>query len=159
MHILRKGEYSSITAVNKYMLDQNTFMETVRSVMEITKTSATPLPKEEILGYFNDMELTDSQKDMVYEYFLHPQEEETQEEREIREREEEEEQKEQEEKEEQSTEVELEEADPDSIFFQMYLEDIGSLPKYSQEQENSFYKQLAAGDEQEIGRASCRERV
>ena len=35
------------------MLDQNTFMETIREVAEIIRTSAEPLSKEEILNYFD----------------------------------------------------------------------------------------------------------
>ena len=46
------------------MTDQNTFMETVRNVADIVRTSAEPMPEEEILAYFEDMELTDEQKRM-----------------------------------------------------------------------------------------------
>ena len=38
------------------MLDRNTFMETLRSVAEIRRTSTDPLSKDEILKYFEGME-------------------------------------------------------------------------------------------------------
>lgn len=135
---------------DRRMLDQNIFMETVRSVMEITKTSATPLPKEEILSYFKDMELTEAQQDMVYEYFLHPQEEETAEEEQVRRQ-----QEEADKEEEQKAQAEQTEAkDPDSVFFQMFLEDLESLPVYSKEQEQGLYEQLAQGQETAITKLS-----
>ena len=58
------------------MTDQNTFMETVRSVAEIIRTSGEPLSEEEILAYFEDMELDDNQKSLVLEYLKNPQSEE-----------------------------------------------------------------------------------
>lgn len=54
------------------MLDQNTFMETVREVSEIIRTASEPLSKEEILGYFASMDLNETQKEMVLEYLLKP---------------------------------------------------------------------------------------
>lgn len=54
------------------MLDQNTFMETVREVSEIIRTASEPLSKEEILGYFAAMDLNETQKGMVLEYLLKP---------------------------------------------------------------------------------------
>ena len=57
------------------MLDQNTFMETIKAVSEIMRTSQEPLSKEEILSYFKDMELNENQENMVLEFLLTPQEE------------------------------------------------------------------------------------
>ena len=54
------------------MLDQNTFMETVREVSEIIRTASEPLSREEILGYFASMDLNETQKEMVLEYLLKP---------------------------------------------------------------------------------------
>lgn len=54
------------------MLDQNTFMETVREVSEIIRTASEPLLREEILGYFASMDLNETQKEMVLEYLLKP---------------------------------------------------------------------------------------
>ena len=52
------------------MLDQNTFTETIREVSEIIRTAEEPLSREEILGYFDKMELNETQKRMVLEYLL-----------------------------------------------------------------------------------------
>ena len=54
------------------MLDQNTFMETIKAVSEIMRTSQEPLSKEEILSYFKDMELNENQENMVLEFLLTP---------------------------------------------------------------------------------------
>ena len=58
------------------MLDQSVFTETIHEVVEIIRTSATPLSKEEILGYFKEMELNEQQENMVLEFLLTPHEEE-----------------------------------------------------------------------------------
>ena len=52
------------------MVDQNTFTETIREVAEIIRTSAEPMSREEILGYFKDMELNTEQENMVLEFLL-----------------------------------------------------------------------------------------
>ena len=52
------------------MLDQNIFTETVREVSEIVRAAAEPLSREEILRYFDKMELNEAQKEMVLEYLL-----------------------------------------------------------------------------------------
>ena len=57
------------------MTDQNTFMELIKSVAEIIKTSEEPMSEEEILGYFSDMDLDDQQKKIIMEYLLNPPEE------------------------------------------------------------------------------------
>ena len=57
------------------MLNQNVFMETLREVKEIVKTAAEPLTKEEMLGYFSEMDLNEEQKNMVINYLLAPEEE------------------------------------------------------------------------------------
>ena len=54
------------------MVDQNTFTETIREVAEIIRTSAEPMSREEILGYFKDMELNTEQENMVLEFLLTP---------------------------------------------------------------------------------------
>ena len=46
------------------------FTETLREVAEIARTSSEGLDREEVLGYFKDVELTKEQKDMVFEYLL-----------------------------------------------------------------------------------------
>lgn len=57
------------------MLDKHAFMEILHSVQDIAKASAEPLTREEIRSYFQDMELTREQEDMVYQYLSAPQEE------------------------------------------------------------------------------------
>ena len=47
------------------MLDQNIFTETIREVSEIMKTSEEGLSREEILKYFDSMELNETQQNML----------------------------------------------------------------------------------------------
>lgn len=131
------------------MLDQNTFMETIKAVSEIMRTSQEPLSKEEILSYFKDMELNENQENMVLEFLLTPHEEAVEEEQD----------KEAEEAKTEETETESEESDkqekkqadneciPDSRMFQMYLEELSDIPEYSREQMNEMYAKLLDGDE------------
>ncbi len=139
------------------MLDQSTFTETVREVAEIIRTSATPLSKEEILRYFKDMELNEQQENMVLEFLLTPHEEE--------ETEEEESDQEETDWEETSSEEEFSDATegkqsdkkegnekeesnlPDSKVFRMYVEELESLPVYSESRLEEMYEKLLAGDE------------
>lgn len=121
------------------MLDQNTFMETIKAIQEVAKTSPTPLSKEEIFQYFGDMELTDAQKDLVYEFFQHSQEESV-EEQEVRETGEEDSRQE-----EEATD-ESEEEEPHSAFYQMYLDDLDALPTYTKEQMQHHYERLLKKD-------------
>lgn len=136
------------------MVDKITFMETLRSVAEIMKTSHEPLSREEIQSYFANMELSEEQQEMVYQYLLTPEEEK-----------EESQVEEEEESVNDSSENNLDELDSyveealqkekeikiealaDSPFFKMYLEDIKELPKYSKEEMDALYKDLLAGDE------------
>lgn len=117
------------------MVDQNTFMETVKSVSEIMKVAETPMSKEDILSYFKDMELSKEQEDIVLEYLLTPHEEEA---------------------EDEGTQ---EEAKPElneqqSQVFKMYLEELEGLPKYTHTEEIEMYNALLQGDESAIGKLS-----
>lgn len=103
------------------MTDQNSFMETVKSVAEIVHTSETPMSEEEILSYFEDMELDSSQKQLVLEYILNPEEPEA-----------------------------SEDAGGQSKVFQMYLEELALLPKYSKQETDSLYEKLLQGDSEVI---------
>jgi RNA polymerase primary sigma factor len=143
------------------MLDQSVFTETIHEVAEIIRTSATPLSKEEILSYFKEMELNEQQENMVLEFLLTPHEEE-----EAEEETEEAEGGEQEAADWQETsdasvlaqndpgKKEEKNAEPDvlpeSKVFQMYLEEIGSLPVYSGKKQEEMYQKLLAGDESVI---------
>ena len=59
------------------MLDRNSFMETLRAVAELCRTSTEPLSKEEILKHFDDIELTEEQVEMIYQYLQLPPEAQT----------------------------------------------------------------------------------
>ena len=115
------------------MLDRVKFMETLRSVAEIARVSTTPLSKEEINGYFDQMELTDEQQEMVYQYLLNPQPEES----------EEEVTQEQDVANEEQTE---EEQPQESMFLKMYMEEINEIPGLSLPEEREAYVKLIDGD-------------
>ena len=143
------------------MLDQSVFTETIHEVAEIIRTSATPLSKEEILSYFKEMELNEQQENMVLEFLLTPhEEEEAEEETDEAEGEEQEAADWQEtsdasalaqndpgKKEEKTAEPDVL---PESKVFQMYLEEISSLPVYSGKKQEEMYQKLLAGDESVI---------
>ncbi len=142
------------------MLDQSVFTETIHEVAEIIRTSATPLSKEEILGYFKEMELNEQQENMVLEFLLTPHEEEEEEEADETEGEEQDAADWQEtsdasalaqsysgKKEEKTAEPDVL---PESKMFQMYLEEISSLPVYSEKKQEEMYQKLLAGDESVI---------
>lgn len=112
------------------MTDQNTFMELIKSVAEIIKTSEEPMSEEEILGYFSDMDLDDQQKKIIMEYLLNPPEETAEEENG------------QEEMAESS-----EENSGQSAILKMYLDELSCLPGYSREEEHEMYKALLQGEE------------
>ncbi|MBR1866927.1 MAG: hypothetical protein IJ801_10570 [Lachnospiraceae bacterium] len=110
------------------MVDQNTFMETVRAVAEIIRTAESPLSEEEILGYFEDMELDAAQKKIVMEYLKNPDTG----------------------KQEQEGEAESESGQ--SAVFRMYLDELSRIPEYSDEERDKLYDALLQGDRQVIAR-------
>ncbi len=55
------------------MIDQNTFLETLREAAEIARTSEEPLRPEEIHRYFAGMDLTAEQEEMIRQYLQKPQ--------------------------------------------------------------------------------------
>jgi len=142
------------------MLDQSVFTETIHEVAEIIRTSATPLSKEEILSYFKEMELNEQQENMVLEFLLTPHEEEDAEEEEAQAEEAQEMTEWQDttdasvftQSDSDKKEAETKEADclPESKMFQMYLEEISSLPVYSETKIEEMYQKLLAGDESVI---------
>jgi len=139
------------------MLDQSVFTETIHEVAEIIRTSATPLSKEEILSYFKEMELNEQQESMVLEFLLTPHEEEEAEENEGGEQEAADwqetsdasvlAQNDPDKKEEKNAEPDVL---PETKVFQMYLEEISSLPVYSGKKQEEMYQKLLAGDESVI---------
>lgn len=121
------------------MTDQNTFMETVNSVREIIRIAEIPMSKEEILAYFEDMELDEKQKQLVLAYLLNPEED--------GDTEVSDDAGEQEAAINGSNEVEFAEEELDgSKVFNMYLEELALLPKYSYEEKTGFYEKLLQGD-------------
>lgn len=124
------------------MTDQNTFMETVNSVKEIMRIAETPMSETEILAYFADMDLDEKQKQLVLAYLLNPENDEEASDA----------------AEERQTEAGTdnpdgasEEEEPEgSKVFQMYLEELAMLPKYSREEKAEFYEKLLQGDSEMI---------
>lgn len=139
------------------MLDQSLFTETIREVAEIIRVSPEPLTKEEILGYFKDMELSDEQQELVLEFLLnpHPDEDEAEDEDEVQDN---------------VTEPDVKESEADGVstdaedkadtsdeenestvgVFQMYLDELKELPTYSVEKQKEMYAKLLDGDESVI---------
>ena len=109
------------------MLDRNAFMETLRSVAEIRRTSTEPLSKEEILKYFEDLELTEEQTEMVYQYLLLPPEVQT---------------AEPEQEEEEEPQQIVEEPEEENIYFKMYLEELEQIEEMSEEEIQAAYEKL-----------------
>lgn len=120
------------------MLDRNTFMETLRSVAEIRRTSTEPLSKEDILKYFEGMELTEEQTEMIYQYLQLSPEEQTAE-------------PVPEEEEEQQI---VEEPEEENLCFKMYMEELSEIEEMSEEEMQASYEKLLAGDASVIGKIS-----
>ena len=112
------------------MTDRNLFMETLREVAEIVRTSATPMSKEEMLSFFKDMDLTDEQKDMVFNYLITPQNEEEEAVAESVD----------------YTDIPDTKEPEESAFFRMYLDDVAKLKEYQDEQLGMMYVKLLSGD-------------
>lgn len=119
------------------MLKQNDFLETLRSVAELRRTSAEPLPKEELLKYFEGMEFSEEQKEMIYQYLLLPPEVQT---------------GKPETEEEQPEEPQPVPEEEEDIYFQMYLEDLEKIEELSEEELEESYRKLLAGDSSVIPR-------
>lgn len=118
------------------MLDRNAFMETLRAVAELGRTSTQPLSKEEIMKYFEGMELSEEHVEMIYQYLQLPPEVQTGE-------------PEPEEEEEQP--VVEEESAEENVYFQMYLDDLEQIDEMSEEAMQEAYGKLLAGDASVIG--------
>lgn len=121
------------------MLDQNTFVETVREVSEIIRISQEPISKEKILSYFEDMELNEEQKEMVFQYFMTPHDKPV-------------ENIGQEEEEDKAVKQMKKNnaAQQESKVFQMYLDEMHALPSYAKEEMDKLYKRLLEGDERAV---------
>ena len=124
------------------MSDRAKFMETLRSVAEISQRTGTQLTRAEINKYFEDMNLSPEQEEMVYQYLLNPTTEDSTSE------EEESETKEYEEV--TSNDIATESStlsEETSKFLQMYMEEISELPRLSTAEEEAMYQRLLGGDE------------
>ena len=117
------------------MLDRNTFMETLRAVAEVCRTSTAPLSKEEILNYFEGMELTEEHVEMIYQYLQLPPEVQTGEP----------------EPEEEEAQIVEEEPEEENIYFKMYLDDLEQIEEMSDDEMQKAYEKLLAGDADVIG--------
>ena len=118
------------------MLDRNAFMETLRAVAEICRTSTEPLSKEEILKHFDEIELTEEQVEMIYQYLQLPPEMQT---------------GEPEPEEEEETQVVEDEPVEENVYFQMYLDDLEQIEEMSEGEMQEAYKKLLAGDAAVVG--------
>ena len=142
------------------MLDQSLFTETIHEVAEIIRVSQGNMTREEILGYFKDMDLSEEQQNMVLDFLLnpHPEDEEI----------EDNEENSQDDiaaynaagaeaagngtkaKGTKSSDGDTDnEAEPTGVF-QMYLDELNELSTYSKEKQEEMYKALLAGDESVI---------
>ena len=132
------------------MLDQNLFTETIREVAEIIRTSADALSEEEILKYFESMELNESQKRMVLEYLLKPQEEQAAESEDVK-------SDDDSAKHDKQTPVNMQESEdglPQSPVFQMYMEEISELSVCTKEELEDLYEELLEGEAEALKKIS-----
>lgn len=131
------------------MIDKITFMETLHSVQEIAKASPVPLTKEEIKSYFQDMDLSEGQQEMIYQFLLTPQEEALGNE---------------DDKEQTDTDTRAEEKSHKGVrpkaakpagqsqnpYFKMYLREISAVAALTKEQQTVLYHKLLSGGETAI---------
>lgn len=138
------------------MLDQSLFTETIHEVAEIIRVSQGNMTREEILGYFKDMDLNEEQQNMVLDFLLnpHPEDEAIEENAEDSQ---EEAAGADDDGEELAAEKTAKASDEDAGneaghtgVFQMYLDELNGLSTYSKEKQEEMYKALLAGDESVI---------
>lgn len=118
------------------MLDRNAFMETLRAVAEVTRTAQDGLSKEEILKYFEGMELSEEHVEMIYQYLQLPPEVQT---------------GEPETEEEEEPVIVEEESQEQNVYFQMYLDDLAQIDEMSEDEMQEAYKKLLDGDGSVVG--------
>ena len=115
------------------MLDKSKFLELLSSIVEIAATQDNTLTQEEIKEYFNGLELEAEHYDHIYAFlaenqitvkgfFYNPPAE-------------------------TPAEEEGEESKEDSKFLKMYLEDLESITRVSEGEEEVLLKQLISGEE------------
>lgn len=132
------------------MLDQNLFTETIREVAEIIRTSSNTLSEEDILKYFESMELNENQERMVLDYLLKTQAS----------TEDPSDHSENNEKlsddDERIREYAKDDADelPQSPVFRMYMDEIRELSVCTKEELEDFYEDLLAGEVEALKKIS-----
>lgn len=117
------------------MTDQSNFIDALKNVADIIRTSEHPLTEDEIFAYFSDMELNSHQKQMILDYLMNQPEVDSLPE---------------ESKSEETGNEEIEDKEKISSVYKMYLEDLDALPQYSENKKRKFYEQLLDGDEKVI---------
>lgn len=129
--------------LEEVMIDKVKFMETLRAVADIARVTPQPLSKEEIMKYFDEMELSKEQQELVYQYILHPQEET------VPEVQKEEQTEEENQSTEEKTVKEMVEGEnsSQSKFFDMYMEEIGNLSQMTKDETKEAYVKLIHGDQ------------
>lgn len=151
------------------MIDKIKFMETLRSVAEVAQVAEKPLTREEIISYFDDIELTEEQLTMVFEYLQNP----TTDTKSNEQQEQEAESFENEGTDEELGEFEaseyeyrptenvkpkkkddFEQSVENSKFLSMYLEDLDSLTTLSKNEAQAMYVRLIDGDASVISKIS-----
>ncbi len=124
------------------MVDKLTFMETLRSVQEIARASAEPMTREEVRSYFEGMELSCEQQELVWKYLQAPQGAFIQEGA----------------KEAGHKGQDASSGSPKkkrhSQLFQLYLKEIEGVPAVSKAQQEALYGRLLAGEREAIGEIS-----
>lgn len=128
------------------MVDRNIFMETLRSVQEIAKTAPLPMSREEIQGYFKDMELSPEQQEMIYQYLQKQQEcpGDTEEETEKPSG-----------KSSGQSSGGSRKKPSHSRHFQMYLNEIRKIPDLPEESRMDLYRRLLAGERDAVSDISA----
>ena len=144
------------------MLDQGLFTETIHEVAEIIRVSQGNMTREEILGYFKDMDLNEEQQNMVLEFLLNPHPEDEQIAENAPSQEETSQSDDSETDDERagankkigkaakgSDSTASDEAESTGVF-QMYLDELRELSTYSKEKQEKMYQALLGGDESVI---------
>lgn len=116
------------------MTDQNSFMETVKAVAEIVRTSETPLSRSEMLSYFSDINLSEEQENLILQYLISPKEELEMPENLA---------------EHDTSEDEVEQTEKTGVL-NVYLKELADLPVYTSKEQKDMYKALLLGDDKVI---------
>lgn len=123
------------------MVDKITFMETLHFVQEIAKACPEPMTKEEVKGYFKDMDLSEEQQEMVYQFLLTPQEAKT------GAGQEKDAGREPVSRTKPCAKAPKQKDKPQNPYFQMYLREISAVGSLTKEQKNILYQRLLRGEE------------